>query len=653
MCLQGYTGLLNTPTANTSPEGRVSLLFSDQVEKNRSPEVKNAENFLLSIGLLPNVELSGRLTEEHPAGIRDLSANLKIQLPYFNNHPYLPRLAAGIQDIGGGAPNFRTRYLVASKQIHSLQLNLGYGIGPDRLDGMFGGLEFQAFDWLHFLGEYDTEATNLGLRVQTPNDRSLIPDWGAPFNLPLTIGITAKTSLQDNDKDLVLAFMLQMPLGGRDQTKPTKTSLAFNHVPLPKETVSQETAANPVYQLKNHLTDLGFENLRLGTIGDNTLYIEYENSRYNHNELDGLGLLLGIAATEAPTEYQHLAVVIKKLNTPILEIDLSVAEYRNFLLSGAPPAKSASGWLIKKTTTTREHPVHWLTNSGQPGWFIPRIQVYPGLRTFVATEYGVLDYFLSLKTEFHIPLYRGLELNARYSTPLTWSNDLEDGKIWASYREDANLDRLMLHQSFKLAPDLMTLFSVGKYIADNNGVLNETIWSPGRGTHRLQTTLGYFDDSAQKINRKIFLGSYRYYHAPLDLIVEGTYGQFWYQDKGVVLALKRFFGDTLISVFCRVSGDNGTERVGGLSISLPLSPQRDMKPSILQIKGSDAWTYGLETVIADQGDRNPVRTDIGIIPTTNRNLDRVYFNRDRLNERYIEQHIMRLREAYERWSTGE
>ncbi len=65
-CFQGYTGILNTPNAEITEAGFIYPVFSNQLEETRR-HMDSAENYMFSIGMLPFLELGGRLTEEHPS----------------------------------------------------------------------------------------------------------------------------------------------------------------------------------------------------------------------------------------------------------------------------------------------------------------------------------------------------------------------------------------------------------------------------------------------------------------------------------------------------------------------------------------------------------------------------------------------------------
>jgi hypothetical protein len=124
----GYTGLGVTPNARLIEWGRAEATYDSQLPGFvRDPA---GHNYVLGFGLLPNLEIAGRLAAStlqgdcfaESCGIRDLSASGKLGIGLDTGHRF--RIAAGVSDFGGAATNFRTTYGV-----------LTYDEGPIEISG--------------------------------------------------------------------------------------------------------------------------------------------------------------------------------------------------------------------------------------------------------------------------------------------------------------------------------------------------------------------------------------------------------------------------------------------------------------------------------------------------------------------------------------
>lgn len=679
LSLQGFTGLLNTPTAEVTDEGKLYLLFSDQEESKWRDRTPRQENYLFSVGLFSIVELGGRVTDAAKV-TRDLSANFKVKVPFIPKGRYLPSIAFGVQDIGGGARQLQSRYLVATEELWRLRLSLGYGTGPDRMKGVFGGIELKAFDWLYLIGENDAAETNAGIRLVTPS----------VLGIPINVQVTAKTSLNHEPGEVEFGFGVQFPLGldhhgrkpllpaadvpgraagevgqGRgDAALPGDAAEKPARVPAGHEEAGGERQAFPVPAsggddelraslagLQEKLATAGFQNVRVGEKGHRLLVIEYENSRYNHNELDGLGVVAGMAVTHAPAGLEMLRLVIRNKNIRILQLSAPVADFSGFFADAGKLAALRESLAIT-TDVADDEGVNFAAGAGNPSRLKSTLVLYPELRTFVAHDFGVFDYVLSIRPDFYLNVWKGGVINARWDIPVSWSENFEEGKPFRSSRRSSQFQRLMLFQAIKTAPAVMANLGGGMIQKDSYGTLNEIMWTPGSGAHRLRFKHLFARDRETHATNEAYLASYRYYFNPLDTYLEGTAGRFFTRDTGFTLELKRFFGDTAFSVYYKNTETAGRERiqVGGVQIAFPLTPRRDMKPYLLQVRGIEEWGYAQETRIVSPGEFNFLDTAVGINPQPPYNLERVFYNRDRLTESYIRKHLLRLRDANMRYN---
>jgi len=657
LSLQGYSGVLNVPSAYVTEEGWLHAIYSNQQESRWRQRTPSQDNYLFSIGLFNFLELGGRFFEAPGVG-RDLSATVKLSSAALTrDYPFVPVIAVGAQDPNGGAVFLKTSYLVLSEDIWRLRLSAGYGSGPDRMKGLFAGGEFKAFEWLYLLGEYDTAETNVGARLTLPPFRSL----------PLSFTATAKTSLDYRPGRFEVAFGVSMPLDFRVRKKEAapitkaepaeaeilsqKAGMVVQPGPEPK---IQHIKSNFAETLRDRLISAGFLGVRVGTL-ERALVVEYENTIFNHNELDALGVVAGLAAEAAPESFDTLRLVVKRRNIRMGAITLPLQQLRNFMTSGTG-VRDLRDLLLFDAAAPEESATVFSGGDENPVLFTTSLLLAPGLTTFIGTEVGVFDYLLSLKPELTTALWKGAALTARADLPISWSDNLDDGKHYRSSRQGAQLDRLMLFQGVKPLADLMFSFGAGLVVHDRYGMLNEAIWSPGDGGHRFRISQGWNSDATTHHHADLLLGSYRYYYPPLDLSLEGTVGQFWAEDRGVSLELKRFWEDTAVSLYAKSTkgSDDKKWQAIGLQFTFPLTPRRDMKPlAKLQLRGSDEWGYAQETTLKNnnpagaRGNTNYLAPyPLAVNPLTSQALYRVYYNRDRLSASYLRSHLERLREAW-------
>jgi hypothetical protein len=652
LSFQGSTGLFNVPNALVTAEGTADLLYTNQVDSRWSGRVPWSDTYLASFGLIPFAEGGIRLTEARGAA-RDLSANLKFQIPFLPD--WAPRIAVGVQDYGGAAPYFRSRYGVLSQDLGPLRLTLGHGRGPDRLKGTFGGVELQVLDWLHLLGEHNTVDRNLGLRLLTP--RGWLPGEAR-------LGALVKQTLGSSRRHTDLGFTLKVPLGIRSPRVSDPGSFRGSRPGRPVERIEPPAGPLPFTSprlapdlttpdvrgflgtLERTLVDQGLENVRVGTQGT-VLVVTYENHRFNHNELDALGLVMGTALASPPASFTAFRVQVLRQQLQVLRVEGPTAPFKAFFAeSGSTGLLDCRqlGSLLRVSGDPAATDVAWLGPARNGSPLRVRLALYPGLDTAVGTEVGVFDYRLSLLPDLRVDLWKGATLNARWDVPVSWSENYRWEGMFGGKGTRTRLDRVMLQQALPLAPGLVTQFGAGQYEPQVRGWMNETRWAPGSGQHELHLSAGQFRPRSGDLT-KVLVGTYRYYLPRLDAVLEATYGSFYNRDHGYRLELRRFFGDTALSVFYART----TYQIAGFSLSVPLTPRRDMRAGLVQVTGADRWSYGLYSVIRNPVGTNPVVSGLAKTLTTPQGLDQAYANSDRLSAAYLLEHLPRLREAYLRW----
>lgn len=673
----GYSGLLRTPNAEVTAPGTLHAGWNSQRVLRHSDF--DANNYVFSFGVLPYLEIGGRYWDqgnERFTGLsgNDLSSHVKLQLPLFPEGG--PRFAIGAQDPEGGAVAFSTKYAVGSLDLgRHVRLSGGYGLGPQRLDGLFGGIEVTAREQFDLLAEYETGDFNIGARWSPE-----LP-WLRPGH---RLELTSKYGLDSEDDHLVLGIGLSMPLGYREaDIRPRFAPAPLAEFPLIPSTVvrasqqleredgeqpAESKSSRPpissvdIESLKSvaaRLESLGFRNLEIGYERSNTeqgviAVILYEDVRFQRNGVDALGVALGTVAMQLPDTFQSARVVPQRFGIALAELEVELATFRAFLVGPTEgsyqewPALVEPLWNDWRVTTLPGSldlsEVSWVElDSVRRPW--ADLILSPALNFSLGTEVGPFDYSLGLRSEIVVPAWKGAALSASVDAPINETGSFAEGGPFNNRAVDGGVNALLLHQTLWFLPSVLNMSSAGSLrLLDEDYQLleNSTVWSPGDGRHQLLFRQGIYKPEQGEENRDISLLAYRHYLPSEDLTIEAALGDYLFDDRGWSLSLTRNVGDAAFSVFYRSTDQDLT----GVSVSLPLTWRREPDPGLIQVRASERWSVGVSTVVADL---NRIRNDLAVLPRLTHNLHRSYLNHDRWSVAYLREHSLRLRDAYWRY----
>ncbi|WP_454829145.1 YjbH domain-containing protein [Paraburkholderia xenovorans] len=637
------------------------------------------------------------LSHEEHFVLRHLMADVKLEVPKF--FKYQPSIAFGVTDIGGQTHFFRSKYGVVSQAFGPVTLTAGYGQG-DRLDGLFGGAQVSLWNTgLSLLAEDDSRTPYAGVRYQSPRI-----SWLADANvigtfmrsIRSTDGVSPRTSF---------SVAIQIPLGRRfsstrcadglcegPQLPATQTANAddggpirlaslqpvntraaagnggalaaapITYVPLLQSyasvMLSDVTAAgspdvrSPVVpealnasaldEIAAQLFAAGLERVRVGMSGRD-LVVEYENHRYNQNEADALGIVLGVASMNAPHGTNRIHVVIKKANEPLGEVIVDRDAFAQFVEGGAPTAASAS--LTMRTRPTYDaDSIAWHGNEHTHG--LTRIQIEPIVSYLYGTEYGNFDISLGANIQGFVPLWRGAELYASYIAPIYNTKNMDEGRVFSDYRLRGGLNAVALAQSFWIMPRVFNVASVGKFDYSYVGVQNETtVFVPGR-PDLIRLRLAYLhhepghDELPGEKNAEL---TYRWVQPSWKLWIEAGVARFVGGDKGPVATITRWFDDVSVSVHGEHSGQ-GT--FVGAAISFPLTLRQGMKPGISQVYGAEQFGLDFRTRV---GSTNFLSANAAENMTFPYSTQQYLLNQGRFSGEYFSTQLYRMRDAYLRY----
>ncbi|HFD3581736.1 YjbH domain-containing protein [Vibrio parahaemolyticus] len=659
---QSFTGVIYTPNAQTLEYGLFRFTFAQGLPAEGVVQASDSLNF--SLGLLEGLEAHGRIiTTNYSAncfvdgcGIRDLSMSFKYQIPnYWSTDNF--NIAVGVEDFGGELSYFDAYYGVADYTLEDIPLRLSIGYGKSDnvlgvLDGAFGSIEYQPFDFVQFTGEYDSAEFNSSVKFFTPE--SLLP-----------YDMTASLSYQvysdhDTDDQAIWNAALSVPL----ITNYTRSrDYARRNGSLMERLALEQGKANnaSISALINTLRNEGFVNIQIGTL-NKSVVVSLENRRYNHNQADGLGVALGIvsshlgqnAAQDIGAASDQFELVMLANQKPVVSVLSNSNCYQSFV-NGSASCDDIQ--FITRDLSERLDMVDWKTERVNSGTLDSQIVFSPMVRHGVATEYGVYDYSFAMSSNLYTYLWSGAAIDVRHILPLAESDDFEEGGYFEDSVYENEIERAMVHQFFRLPyVDIANQVSLGLVKSDYIGARSESAWFSQSGNHWLGLEMSYFQHQDEKDkngyanpDRQTFLTRYTFSMPEWDWQFNATAGEFWKGDVGAKFTTSHWFEDIEVSASYQVTKFNDTdeEQFVTVSVKLPLTPWRDMSPSVIQVRGNEAYDFNVTTRVGN--DYNYLAAGQGDELVMDNSMLRRYFNRGRYGQEYFEQNRQRIRNAYLRY----
>lgn len=628
--------------------------------------IQGDDSIKFSLGVINGLEAVGRVATETyncnrfvtwvKCGSRDLSMSFKYQFPRFWKSDNFD-LAFGIQDLGGASNFFHSKYLVAdySFDFAPFRLSVGYGqseIPLGVMNGPFSGLEYQPFDFVQFTGEYDAVEFNSSVKVFTPEE--LLP-----------YGMTASLSYQiytghETDEQNIWNAALSIPLI-TDYTR-SREYARSNVSLMEKLSLEQGKAYNAsIAALVSTLRNEGFVNIQIGIL-NKSVVVSLENRRYNHNQVDGLGVALGIvsshlgqnAAQDIGAASDQFELVMLANQKPVVSVLSDANCYQSFV-NGSAVCDDIQ--FITRDLPERLDMVDWKTKRVNSGTLDSQIVLSPMVRHGVATEYGVYDYSFAMSSNLYTYLWSGAAIDVRHILPLAESDDFEEGGYFEDSAYENEIDRAMVHQFFRLPyVDIANQVSLGLVKSDYIGARSESAWFSQSGNHELGLEMSYFQHQDEKDkngyanpDRQTFLTRYTFSMPEWDWQFNATAGEFWKGDVGAKFTTSHWFEDIEVSASYQVTKFNDTdeEQFVTVSVKLPLTPWRDMSPGVVQVSGNEAYDFNVMTRVGN--DKNYLAAGQGDELTMDNSMLRRYFNRGRYGQEYFEQNKLRIRNAYLRY----
>ncbi|HYG69515.1 MAG TPA: YjbH domain-containing protein [Anaeromyxobacteraceae bacterium] len=194
-----------------------------------------------------------------------------------------------------------------------------------------------------------------------------------------------------------------------------------------------------------------------------------------------------------------------------------------------------------------------------------------------------------------------------------------------------------------LARGLTLLAGAGVMQSSEAGGVGQLHWTEPGGRFALgvegASTRDMYDSA---IERTALTGSGQAWLPWLDVLAEVRAGRFLGGDRGATVRVSRFFGDTRVGFFY----SDTDVRMAGFQLGLPLTPRREMRPGLVQLRGDNRFSQGIATVVGDE--RNPVRFGVATSPLTRFNLQEVFLDAGRLSRDRVLEDLPRMRATFRR-----
>ncbi len=680
MNMQGVSGLLNVPDASVLEYGTATFAWDNQVDgRFANPLTLNTtgNDINFAAGAFPYFEMVGRnVSPETTSRGSDLSFNIKLQLPW-ELFPGL-NFAVGEMDFGGSVNEYDTKYAVATWQYGPVRTSLGVGTydgrveGTGRLNGVYGGVEFAATDWLSVMLEDDAYSLNAGIRLSTPKEwlpggwqASMLwmnsaeegvddrQDWYG-FNVKIPLAVEYARVLPKNrarpTADLRAAPVVAQSYGSDDVL--SENPLLAPPTSTPADAMSRLDAANAERALRSRFVAANFEQVRVQKYGHEWI-IAFENVQYNANDIDALGVAAGVAATSLP-DGDRFYLQLEKYGVATFGLGGDVTQWKAFLSgNGAMPESvmvTAPSSKFRRNSTDGGIFATALKNSIDYLAFRPDVRIRPILSSTVGTEYGVFDYSLAARADVVLPLWQG----AAFNISRDWNvNDTKDftregiyGGVFYNQRVTEGVKDRILSQTFRHGQGFTSMISYGRFYGSVDGASIESRWEPGDGRHRFKIIATDFEEKHRPENtHNARLWSYRYFAQSINTSVDITGGDFYNEDSGYRLEFTQHVGDVRLHLLYKTSEDNSFATIG---FTVPLTPRKGMgRVAGVHVEGQANWAYGITTILGEQGNRLVFGPNI--IPTVYNDLRNTYFNGDRLNGAYVRANQERLVDAWRRY----
>ena len=689
MAPSGYTGAINTPTADVIATGHLVGSVSNTIPEVRQiyPGVGSFGSTNLGFGLVPGFEAVGRLTYDGnlncdtydstcKSTTRDMSVGGKYQLP-FQNLPFNSRIAVGMTDYGGAATLYRQYYGVGTATWGPIDVSAGASKATSGglLHGKFGSIKLRVFDQLQLIAENDSRERRIGMAFQF----QALPD------LQVALGtshkLTNNTAQQPQQMTLTLSYALdgEAVRKGQRSLPPAApvadaAPLAFvtsplakpsrvvtppqplsNTAPAPTPAQEPDNAAQLEFaqRFATALERAGFSEISVGQDKQHW-YVTAEPRGWRKNRLDALAAGLAVWMKEQTDTQASLVFTLTFLQNPVLQTITNGDCLTYFTQALANCRQAAPLYFVDDPMAMEEHltyPTTWFVSHQAPQFLKPDFELSPSASYTVGTEFGLVDYSVGFSKGWEVPLAKGLFWHGYHTQFFRQSDDFRDSRSYfrrVGLGEKTAWGANVLSYTRPLAKGLWAEVATGPIASKVSGNSLTMMWSAPDGRFKLSgTKANYTQDlgDRQEALHPTLLTA-RYAMIPGSWNVSFTKGRFLNNDSGYQAMSTHVFGDYRLRFFYRKTGPGNFQTpynrsFAGFNVTLPIGPKESYALGPTTIRGRDQWALGLETKVGDI--INWIEPGYGLFPSYRHGLQTDVMDYDRGDVAAIEGNLHRLR----------